>query len=730
MSPLHAHERGLLYRLQGLDLSMLGAPGLYLAGAQGAALRGLPMRLLPDEWLGSGTFRNSFYVEPWARLSRVRDLWLTVEAQGSLRVRVMRARLGQPAEVMREFCIDQAERGHHSHFLAEPQDLPAGSRLFWHIDALDGAVLHDVAWCTRTAPRQDAKLAVLMRTYRRAESLRSLLRRFADAAATSAFHAQALAQMEFWVLDSTEGAGEDWGEMRVCGLPLKLFSAPNLGGGGNASHLLQRFLEAQTNAPAPTEELLILDDDLSISMETLARYFMFCAYRQQDVICSLPVLMKSSPSQIWEDGGFWGRDGFGDEGPGLRKRTLAPHLLRHGLMLDNYAHLDEFGPLQRCEYATFIFYGLPVRVLQKIGLPAALFLRGDDVELSLRAGAAGIPVVTNPNLAAWHEPAHSHAQEYMAILHGVVINLSWAGDDAEAYAAWFEQRMVEHALLGDAVGLSVYQQVLEDLLDRDSALLSAAFETHYPARLSQWRAGAEGVLTADALGRSAASAPVRLLPFLYPGLQAHGLNPQPRVLLQDADGERCHPLPESTAVQRIALMQGFAGPLLRFHAEFDALRQYWRARLQASGEPSFWAAVAERHRPQTQLLWETAFAPPNASAFTENALTPAAHAPARELRERLERELAAAARIRRETSAPGPQAARSEPTGSQPRWWRRKAQGERQAGTEIGASALPLPPDFDPQLYLSLNQDVARTGVDPVRHYLQFGRQEGRRYRL
>ena len=57
--------------------------------------------------------------------------------------------------------------------------------------------------------------------------------------------------------------------------------------------------------------------------------------------------------------------------------------------------------------------------------------------------------------------------------------------------------------------------------------------------------------------------------------------------------------------------------------------------------------------------------------------------------------------------------------------------------SEIGQDALILqrvsesqvPADFDPTRYLALHADVARSGIDPVHHYLQWGRQEGRAYR-
>ncbi|PWU21359.1 MAG: methyltransferase type 11 [Bdellovibrio sp.] len=39
-----------------------------------------------------------------------------------------------------------------------------------------------------------------------------------------------------------------------------------------------------------------------------------------------------------------------------------------------------------------------------------------------------------------------------------------------------------------------------------------------------------------------------------------------------------------------------------------------------------------------------------------------------------------------------------------------------------------LPSDFDPNIYLELNADLKNAGVDPIKHYLEFGKIEGRVY--
>jgi len=55
--------------------------------------------------------------------------------------------------------------------------------------------------------------------------------------------------------------------------------------------------------------------------------------------------------------------------------------------------------------------------------------------------------------------------------------------------------------------------------------------------------------------------------------------------------------------------------------------------------------------------------------------------------------------------------------------------GEHPQDIAILYRPVEFPVDFDPVRYLELNRDVAEAGVDPVRHYLDHGQREGRRFR-
>ncbi len=734
-----------VFALHGTDRQIAGSRHLFFAGdavLQPPDAPGIAC-LRAGEWLGGGSLRNSFFLAPWRHLSAVRDLRLVVQSSGDLRVRVACARPGRPADTLAEMRHCSPQRMALALPLPAITDLADDARLFWHVDAHAPSALHDVAFATRSKPLRPSRLAVLIRTHGRSADVHAMLARFAATGRSQPRHAAALDRIDFWLLQTAEGGGPRlFAANAFAGLNLRIFEAPNLGGGGNASLLAKLFLDhARSQARGP-DEVLILDDDLSISFESIARYLAFCGYREKEVVMSLPLLMQSRPTTVWEDGGLWGRlaaDGSADR---ERSRTLFPTLLKHGTSLEGYDRLDDFGALNTAEYATFVFWGAPRATLERIGLPAAFFLRGDDIELSLRARAAGVPLVTNPNLAAWHEPGHSHAHEYMAILHAVLINLRHAADDAASHARFFEERLYAHAAIGDVAGLSVYLQVLLTLTDTTSAVLTPGFAAHYNEVLPRLNAAVPPAQRLSAAERErrekqAREAGQRVLPFLHTGYHRPAAT---TVLLVNASRGEAHEIGPTPFAAKAELMRRYIRALATFEAQFDALRTHWNARLQASGTEAFWADVQAQQAARTRSLATFRREPVVREPIDiGRALVPAGVAlpqadplPLTELRDRLEHEWHALARLRSGLGSPADRTADS-PTSSPPvqkasglwRQWFSRTFGRR-AHAPVAAAALPT--DFVAEDYLALNADVAHAGFDAATHYLRFGHREGRRY--
>jgi GT2 family glycosyltransferase len=513
----------------------------------------------------------------------------------------------------------------------------------------------------------------------------------------------------FWVLDTTPGSEDKYKEPWQSCLNLRVLVGPNLGGGGNAGHMLKIFKDACNTSTVPPTEVLILDDDLSLSPETLARYFMFCAYRAQEFICSLPVLMKSRPTVLWEDGGFWGRLNFHEGGGFNGKRNLFPNLLKHGWNLDGYDQLDKFTPLNKCEYSTFIFFGFSMNTFLNLGFPAPFFLRGDDIELSLRAQKMGVQIITNSNLAAWHEPAHSYGQEYMAILHGVIINLTYSEHGADFYTRYFEERLFEHASIDDSFGIKLYREILVELINPKSAILTAEFQSHYLAKLKDFSSiKVTKISEVDRVffEQKAIEKNFLLLPFVYPGYQNEAKNFRSVVLINHSDRayREIQPL---KPVEKALQLREYADLIKRFAESFDAIRAHWQNKLKNSSVEAFWQMVHDSYSDSTHEIFLA-----HKISISESAVSQLSSSSMQEIGS--VRNLNLHKSLRTETV---------------------KSTSADVKSYNVENSLFDfeddkLPADFDPEMYLHINSDVKDSNFDPELHYIKHGRREGRRYRV
>jgi hypothetical protein len=756
--PYFNHGGTDYFRIQGSDHSIGGTPQLFFASSEGSKPLGAHGReIRQGQWMATGTFRNSLFVEPISQLTSVRALDLLVEYEGALMLRVFCTGPGRNAEVLAEVKLFSLERTRYVVPVASVFELPENARLFWHIEGLTGGgVLYDCAFCTANPPKPDCRLAVMMRTYGRTGDLKGVLQRFADAGEANPYYASILDCIEFWALDTTPGVEAEY--QSLSNLNLRVLVGPNLGGGGNAGHMLKLFDQECAKSETPPTEVLILDDDLVLSMESLARYFMFCAYRVKDVICSLPVLMKSRPSVVWEDGGYWGRFNFHEGGNFSLQRNLFPNLLKHGMQLTGFDNIDQFTPLNTCEYSTFIFFGMSMATFRKLGYPVAFFLRGDDIEYSLRAQEHGVTMITNPNLTAWHDPAHSHGQEYMAILHGVIINLTYGDYGAEYYRRFFEGRMFEHGSIDDVVGMRLYKDILDALVDPDSAVLTTKFQNHYLEMLKRfakvkWMKLPES--DREKFERLAQDNRSLLVPFVYPGFNKD-VGRYKNVILQNPSTRTFRELPACPVEEKAAILTEFAGQVARFTREFDEVRERWRDRLKKASENKFWVEISSAYASQTRQVQRSSRTPTSIAAImpsvdnsprTRKASRDVTTAPSRSQSKAARAATAASAGVTMAGAnggmsgggapigAAANQADVTGESGSAPVFESKSDLAEAamlglpvQKPVELDSDGLPV--DFDPDMYLHINKDVKDAGLDPRKHYLAHGLKERRMYRV
>lgn len=578
----------------------------------------LSQPLQAHDHLDGGSLRNSFYPEIFLRHSAISRLWLDATIKGAATLQVSASQLGQPVRILNQkiLTVPRGRPGDDVFTTSLPvplrPGLPDGTRLFWRLQALQDEVeVEDIQWVTQAPRHSDARMLVALRTFGRTQDIVELLENFqAEAERSGAARYRHLLQNTFFlILDTSTGvAPEDYAPLAALSLlNFHAVSGANLGGGGNMSQIMRIFSRAFEAAQMVPDELLLLDDDLNLSLESLYRHWAATMFRTDSTIMTLPVLTKSEPRKMWEDGGFWGRF-LGAASTGARTH-IAPRLIRHNLMFYGPDHLDLMAVANYPEYCTFIFFSLPWKQFVKLGYPLALFLRGDDIEYSLRNRAlAGGRLISNPNLIAWHEPAHSYGQEYMSICHGIMINMAYGQQRADKFVRFFHQQALRHASLHDTSGLTLYSTILRDLLAKN-IFLEHGFARSYIAKLQEFKAldadyeylppeVVEGLRhTHNGNGKKLVEHP-----FIY--MSVDGNDDIGAVLLFNPH-TKCRRIyryddPAIMAAVAHAAAELYA-LIARFSAEFEDLRAHYVARLERSRHAAFWDEELALNPPPVDL---------------------------------------------------------------------------------------------------------------------------------
>jgi galactofuranosylgalactofuranosylrhamnosyl-N-acetylglucosaminyl-diphospho-decaprenol beta-1,5/1,6-galactofuranosyltransferase len=108
---------------------------------------------------------------------------------------------------------------------------------------------------------------------------------------------------------------------------------------------------------------------------------------------------------------------------------------------------------------------IPTSVIKEIGLSLPMFIKWDDAEFGLRAGAAGYPTVTMPGVAVWHVP--------------------WTEkDDTLDWQAYFHERN------------RLVSGLLHSPYDRGGRLVLESFENHAKRMVSMQYGTGETILLA------------------------------------------------------------------------------------------------------------------------------------------------------------------------------------------------------------------------------------------
>lgn len=448
--------------------------------------------MLKGDWIHLDTYHLTLFLDSLREFTHLNSIGCRLEAAGEFKI-VIRATSSNESKVLRETTvsggrripegsevtsgnvnglIDEWERRENLSHIIGPwlsvKGLKPGLRVTASIECLsDVGVVAEFRWLGRLSALNAnlGQRVYLLRTFGNSDLVAETLNKLAERVREDSCLTGIAKRSLFIVYDAT---GKDQSALFSSAssvLRVIYTKGGNYGGGGNASFMAEAVKQA-ANGLNTIDEVIIIDDDAGVDPEVFIRHDSFVTLRQPKVFTSAVVFARANPLCVQEWGGYWGR--FFNELSDRPTRTqqsrdqlkFYPYLVRHGQNIKEPAHLNNLAQSISVDFSTFIFISLPFRALEEIGGILPVFLRNDDVDLSLRLRSKGYRLAINSNLFAYHDSGHTLSGEFFAVFHALIVNSAYSGLNLENIQRFFAKRLASALANRNLVLLRIYAEVL------------------------------------------------------------------------------------------------------------------------------------------------------------------------------------------------------------------------------------------------------------------------------
>jgi len=350
----------------------------------------------PGEILSTDTYFGSFYLAYWRAYTTLGALSLAVAFTGKAQLRVfedtgrglviltsqmIESRGEEPVSIDIETTPERAV------FAAPNQP----RRLFVELEGVSDCKICAIDFVTDKPPQETASLSIGLCTFNQEGLFARTLGRVTDLLARS----DALKRVYVVNQGHPFQSAEIHRLLRRDGV--RLIEQRNLGGCGGFTRSL---LEAQREND-PASHHLLMDDDIVLDERLIERALTFLSYARDPMALGGGMFDAMRPTIMHEAGAFVNKD-----------NTLKPYC--HNVDLSDAGQLHHFNKPVRTDYNAWWFCILPLAETRKLGLPPPVFIRGDDFEYGQRLARAGVPTVTLPGIAVWHEPFYAKPEGWQA----------------------------------------------------------------------------------------------------------------------------------------------------------------------------------------------------------------------------------------------------------------------------------------------------------------------------
>lgn len=376
------------------------------------------------------TYFNCFSIKKWREYTTINSLRITGSIEGKATIEVYT--IGKSASI-----LDKLDVENDFSICYKPYDIDGeilGIKLF----AQGDVVVKNIAYYGSFEKWKDLKIGVSICTYKREEYINVTLKKL-----------NLFSKNNPWLTTLVVDNGSTLDTVETDAL--KIIHNPNYGGSGGFARALIENIESKRN-----DYILLMDDDIDLETSALHHmYGLLCGLKDEykDSFLAGAMLRMQTPYLQHENTAYWGKIRLYSLGNGwdLRKKDN---------LLNNETISDRDN-----QYAAWWYCCIPLQRVEKIGLPLPVFIKGDDIEYSLRNDRK---VLHMNGIGVWHEAFEGKQTlwvNYFSDRNMLIINHYAKGCGRLTFFVAIIGRLIKRSILLNSKGIVMLNIALDEVIN-------------------------------------------------------------------------------------------------------------------------------------------------------------------------------------------------------------------------------------------------------------------------
>lgn len=313
------------------------------------------------------TYFNSFSIKKWKKYTFLEFFKIRVIAKGKKNIEIY------SIDKKKEFIIRSViSENIMSEIIVDIRDIE-GELLGIRISAENGCSIEKIQYWGSFSSFQKLQINTVICTYKREKYVKRNVQKLHEYAKENNW-------LHVLVIDN----GQTLSEMK--NKYVTILHNPNYGGSGGFTRGLIECIEENKS-----DYVILMDDDIQLDPRIFQRVRSFLGALKdsyKDCFFAGAMLCMEKPLLQYECIAYWN---------GIRPISYGRNF---DLSQKKYLLQNEKEKNQENQYAAWWFCALPLRRVKEIGLPLPIFIKGDDIEYSLRNGKE---ILSLNGIGVWHE---------------------------------------------------------------------------------------------------------------------------------------------------------------------------------------------------------------------------------------------------------------------------------------------------------------------------------------